>query len=107
MKYPDTWEQIDIKRAGLTTAQRARDMTLRKKYGISLADYTQMLTDQGGGCAICGELPAGKTLHVDHEHWGANRVRGLLCSRCNSMLAFACDTVDNLQAGIDYLLKRR
>ena len=108
MNYPDTWEQIDIKRAeriGMTPAQKARDATLRQKYGISLAEYNQMLVDQAGGCAICGELPAGKTLHV--EHWGKKRVRGLLCHRCNVMLAMACDTVDNLQAGIEYLLKKR
>jgi hypothetical protein len=93
-------------RKGMTKAEATRDRFLHKAYGISLADYNRMLAEQEGGCAICRTLlaPGSKLLCVDHEHGGSDRVRGLLCNRCNVMLGMACDSVDNLQAGIDYLL---
>lgn len=48
-----------------------------------------MLEGQGGGCAICGatEAGAGKSFHVDHCH-ETNKIRGLLCNRCNTHLGW-------------------
>lgn len=68
----------------MTPADRAADIRLRRTYGITLAQYEQMLADQGGGCAIC-ERPASSMptrLHVDHDH-KTQLVRGLLCWWCN------------------------
>lgn len=53
--------------------------------GIDDAEYERMLVSQGGGCAICGNPPKTRRLHVDHNHRTA-RVRGLLCFRCNRAL---------------------
>ena len=55
--------------------------------GIDDAEYARLLERQGGGCAICGNPPkeGGRRLHVDHNH-RTNRVRGLLCFRCNRAL---------------------
>jgi hypothetical protein len=62
-----------------------------------------MLTRQGGVCAICGKAPArGKVLFVDHCHI-TGRVRGLLCGKCNSVLAFGNDDPGILRAAIAYL----
>lgn len=59
-----------------------RDQRYRSRYGITLADYDQMLADQGGKCAICErEL----SLDVDHDH-DTGEVRGLLCRGCNMRL---------------------
>lgn len=60
-----------------------RDAYLRRTYGITEAEYLQVLEYQGGRCAICHRKPApGKNLHVDHDH-RSGVVRGLLCMPCN------------------------
>lgn len=63
--------------------RRAR---LKSIYGITPEQYTQMLADQGGGCAICGREAWGvRPLAVDHCH-ESGRVRAILCMTCNRML---------------------
>lgn len=56
------------------------------KYGITEADYQEILDSQSGGCAICGAATSGNAqipnLAVDHCHT-SGRVRGLLCHNCN------------------------
>src|SRR5678815_1045565 len=52
-------------------------------FNITLEEYDDILSEQGGGCGICGSTPkAGKSLAVDHDH-GTGFVRGLLCFFCN------------------------
>jgi Recombination endonuclease VII len=64
-----------------------RNYTLLKKYGITLAQYNQMLVNQDGVCAICGRPPKHYALSVDHNHvTGENRK--LLCAPCNKVLAY-------------------
>lgn len=82
---------------------------LKRKYGLSRADYDKMLEDQKGLCAICHRPPSGKTkrgeavrLDVDHDHT-TKRVRGLVCHCCNCMLGYARDQVETLEAAILYL----
>jgi hypothetical protein len=53
--------------------------------GITDDDYEALLAAQGGGCAICGNPPKTRRLHVDHDH-KTGKVRGLLCHRCNRAL---------------------
>jgi hypothetical protein len=80
-----------------------RERHLIRKYGITLADYADMLESQGGKCAICGRpAPADRTLDVDHDH-KTNEVRGLLCTSCNRMLGHSGDSADRLEAGAAYL----
>lgn len=59
---------------------------LIKKFGISLDEYNSILDRQFGVCAIChGVEKTGRSLAVDHDH-KTNRVRGLLCSKCNTAI---------------------
>lgn len=66
-----------------------RDWNYRKKYGITLKQYNELLVAQNGVCILCGKKDAyknkGRNLFVDHNH-KTNIIRGLLCSRCNTML---------------------
>lgn len=85
---------------------RARGYQLKAKYGITLEDYERMLESQNGVCAICrtlGSQPRRQFLCVDHCH-ETKKVRGLLCSDCNSMLGYARDQVIILEAAIAYLI---
>jgi hypothetical protein len=79
-----------------------------KKFGITPDDYERMLAEQNGVCAICKNCEAaardGRPLRlaVDHSHT-SGAVRKLLCTKCNTMLGGARDSVEVLQAAIDYL----
>ena len=52
----------------IVKARVAKDKRLQKLYGITLEDYEDRLTRQGGCCAICGSKPGTKSLSVDHDH---------------------------------------
>jgi Recombination endonuclease VII len=96
-------ELSERRRRKRQTDPEHRDKRLRYIYGISLEEYGAMFARQGGVCAICRKAPArGKVLFVDHCHV-TGRVRGLLCGKCNSVLAFGNDDPDILRAAIAYL----
>jgi len=80
------------------------DLSLRKKYGINLDMYNEMLEKQNGVCAICGhpQPPQFFRLAVDHCH-KTGKVRGLLCQSCNGMLGLAKDNIEVLAEAIEYL----
>jgi hypothetical protein len=81
--------------------QWQRKKRFKVVYGISLEDYDVMLEQQNGACAICGRKP-NERLAVDHCH-ATGTVRGLLCAKCNSGLAFYQDNPERLLAAIAYL----
>jgi hypothetical protein len=87
-------------RKGRTAA--AREGHLRRKFGITQADYDALLERQGGGCAICGKPPGKISLHVDHDH-ETGEVRGLLCVGCNNALGQFHDDPALLDRAIDYV----
>ena len=78
--------------------ERFRAMNMKSKYGVTPEARAEMLRRQGGGCAICSK-PDGALnsrtsrvvrLAIDHDH-RTGRVRWLLCSQCNTMVAMARD----------------
>lgn len=97
-------------RATKTFDERKND-TLRRKYGITLAEYDAMLTVQGGSCAICrGPQTPGRAFAVDHDHACCSGerscgkcVRGLLCQGCNLALGGMQDDPERLRAAAEYL----
>lgn len=78
---------------------KLREGWLKWKYGISQADFLRFKAAQHDKCAICGGQ---EPLHVDHCH-ADNRVRGLLCKRCNTGIGLLDDSKDKLIAAIRYL----
>lgn len=83
--------------------RRERDAYLKRKFGISLAEYDAILAEQGGVCAVCSRPPTcGISLHVDHDH-DTGRIRGLLCFRCNNALGDLEDDPALLRAAARYL----
>lgn len=80
-----------------------RESHLKRKYGITQADYDRMLEAQGFGCGICGDVrPGGRTFHVDHDH-ATGAVRGLLCVKCNQGLGLLRENPALLAMAIEYL----
>lgn len=81
----------------------------RTRYGITPDAMEQMISAQGGGCAICGdEVSAhnGCATHVDHDH-ETGAVRGVLCRLCNPALGAFRDDPALLRRAAAYLEAHR
>jgi hypothetical protein len=85
----------------------------QRLYGISEFDCNRLHDLQEWSCAICRQTPEeldkrtgrmkAKSLHTDHNH-KTGKVRGFLCSTCNTGLGNFRDSIDNLRNAIQYLL---
>jgi|SRR5881394_3807392 len=65
---------------------RVKNGYLKRKYGISLKDHQNLVEKQDNKCAICSR-EFKRIPYVDHNHT-TNKVRGLLCNRCNVFLGW-------------------
>ena len=73
---------------------------LKRRYGLTVEEYTKQVNEQQGCCAICRKHTP--RLCVDHSHeTGENR--GLLCHRCNVGLGQFKDNISLLANAIAYL----
>lgn len=87
-----------------------KSIELKKRFGISLEEYQLMLEVQQNVCAICGKVESSvdhrtkraRYLAVDHCHT-TGKIRGLLCSRCNTAIGLLEDDPQILQNAIDYI----
>lgn len=75
--------------------------------GMTVEDYDALLKLQNGRCGICERLPnwtlaTWKRFQVDHDH-KTGRIRGLLCSHCNTGLGHFLDNVNSLERAIVYI----
>lgn len=70
------------------------------RFGLSETDFNAMLQRQNGRCAICGR---DEQLVIDHEHNAVGRVRGLLCTACNTGLGHFGDDPERLIRAASYL----
>ena len=112
-KFDDRKRQTVCKECKLTKSKqryscgrvkaKVRNQTLKRKYGISLQEYDYLYKRQNGLCAICKEVNLnGWQLAIDHDH-KTGKVRGLLCSSCNTGLGLFKDSIENLNSAVDYL----
>ena len=90
--------------------KKALKYWLKRNYGLTPADYEAIATSQNDVCAIC-EKPETVTIHdriprltVDHNH-ETDRVRGLLCRKCNSAIGLFGEDTHVLAGAIKYLTK--
>lgn len=84
-------------------AEKQYKRNLINKYGIDIVDWNRMLESQQHKCYICGiKFNNLREIHVDHSH-RTNRVRSLLCRKCNALIGFANDNTDILESAIAYL----
>jgi hypothetical protein len=87
-------------------ADKIREASRIKKYGVTPERYKELLAAQNDRCAICLDtLVGGKQTHIDHVHDGVGRVRGLLCTRCNCGLGQFRESPEILAAATVYLKK--
>lgn len=94
-----------IKRDRAVSKRRMWKNHIKRAYGLTTEQYHRMLTEQNYVCAICKNKEDNlRNLVVDHNH-ATNKVRGLLCYRCNTLLGCAKEQETTLQNAVDYLRK--
>lgn len=87
-----------------------RDAERQRKFGITRAQYGDLLLAQGGACAICRQPETAtrnglvKSLAVDHCH-SSGEIRGLLCVACNTGIGKFMDDRNLMLSAIQYLDK--
>lgn len=73
------------------------------RYGLPPERFFALILDQQSACAICGaDFTALGGIRVDHDH-ATGRVRGLLCSPCNTGLGQFHDDPGTLRTAAEYL----
>lgn len=88
------------------TKERNLEIFRKHKYGISSSETLTLYNLQHGLCAICNSpLGTFNQYTVDHCHT-TNKVRGLLCRKCNTGLGHFGDNPVLLQRAIDYLTEK-
>lgn len=88
------------------------DRNIKRKYNLTREEYNTKLKNQNFACSICGEKEVSidartgtiKGLAVDHCHT-TNKIRDLLCWRCNSVIGKVNESVELLKKMIVYLEK--
>lgn len=71
-----------------------------KHYGINRAEMEFILATQDDACAICHTTE--DVRHVDHCH-DTGKVRGVLCSNCNTALGLLKDDTAAMRRAIGYV----
>lgn len=88
------------------TKEYRRWYTIKLRYGITKEEYETIFKNQGYKCCICKNTKSGHKntdeMVVDHCH-KTQKVRGLLCNRCNTFLGNVNEDVNILQEAIKYL----
>lgn len=75
-----------------------------RQYKMTKEDVVVLAIKQNFQCAICYTPLTLKdsSTHIDHDHV-TNKVRGILCTKCNMGLGLFLDSADILANAIWYL----
>lgn len=81
----------------------ARWQRFQRKYGVSKDQYVVMLASQEHQCKICDRplINQGRVC-IDHSH-KTNKVRGILCDRCNRGIGLLQDNPTVLNKAAQYI----
>lgn len=87
-----------------------RDSYLRRTYGVTQVEYSEMLAAQNGGCAICDKTEdtvlsysgKPKALAVDYDA-STGVIRGILCENCNRGIGLLSHNSETLRRAAEYL----
>jgi hypothetical protein len=77
-----------------------------KGFNMSLSEYNYYVSIQDGKCAICHCLDETGDLCVDHDHV-TNKIRGMLCKKCNLAIGHLKDSPVNALSAARYLIKHK
>lgn len=85
----------------------ARIRQLKNNYGLSLIEFHALFEKQNKLCAVCKTEKFGKLGPVvDHDHAPGGKVRGILCTKCNTAIGLINDDREIALALASYLKKK-
>jgi len=100
--------RVKVRKRSDTGAWRCCSGELSKNrsriFGISETEQKELLDTQNNKCAICRISFDGVPSHLDHNHV-TGKIRGFLCSGCNTSIGLLKENIDSLKAAILYLEK--
>ena len=94
-RHYQSWKNLNPEKK----KKRKKNATLKKRYGITLEQYNNLLEEQNKKCFLCKNE---KKLVLDHDH-ASGKIRKFLCDGCNKGLGFFKDDIDCLLAAVNYL----
>lgn len=98
-RYVQNSDKFWTKKKGNFCRKCVKAYTLKRDHNLEYKDYLVLLNKCNRQCQIC----SGKNrLVVDHCHT-SGKIRGILCSNCNSALGHFSDNVEYLGKAIEYL----
>lgn len=84
-----------------------RGYVLLRQFGLTEEKYKSLSKSQGDRCAVCRGLQLkGKSLAVDHDH-RTGRIRGLLCTPCNTGIGLLGDSYEGVASALSYLRRSK
>jgi len=103
-EYYKSTRDGNVSKCKICTGINRENRRLKKLYGITLEEYYKILEEQNHKCLICGsnENSGWGKFHVDHNH-KTNKIRGLLCSNCNTAIGLVKENPFVLLKMIKYL----
>jgi len=88
------------------TAKKRKEYTkwkrVEKIYGLSKSQVEEMISNQNNTCLICETNFNEKNMHIDHCH-KTNKVRALLCSKCNQAIGLLDEDDGRFERAAKYL----
>ena len=106
MPYKDRAKYLESQRGYYHADKEAyRWRNIKNLYKLTKEDFFQMLEDQEHCCKLCDnefESLSQRHLHIDHCH-ETDKVRGLLCMKCNVGLGMLGDNEAGLLKALAYV----
>ena len=102
-------EHIKIwsKKYHVLVKEKRKIQRLKRMYGMSLEEFTQLFNSQNNVCAICkGTEWKNKRPYVDHNHI-TGEIRGIICHKCNIAIGMIKEDINIAQSIIQYLIKSK
>lgn len=81
---------------------RAKKHRIKHLYNLTLDEYEDLLLRYENKCGICKKKISDENVCIDHCH-NTGKVRGVLCSNCNTGIGMFEDNVSFLLNAIEYL----
>ena len=94
--------------AGKDKAKHDSFLRRFREHGLTLDEYHALVERQNFLCAVCLEEPqvtyggSHDGFHIDHDH-KTERVRGLLCDKCNVAIGMLRDSPEFARSAASYL----
>lgn len=103
------WNNVNKEAIQLKYQERVEKGFRQRHYGLTKVEIQELLEKANYKCQICKKSETAKTkngnikaLSIDHCH-STNKVRGVLCDRCNRALGLFLDSLESLTSAVKYL----